>query len=438
MLKLHTSGLRADDAGSDAGGGAAVADAPAQADMSDAQFNTAFRDAFKQGSEVAAPPVAKPAQATPAAKPDAAAAKPWSKEKIQDAADILGLTGDKKAAPAVESPKAPGLDTSKEFQAKLAGPSDRSSDATKTNWKQLNEITDTLRSQLTEKETSFQTEKQKLEAELSQLRQLVGNPDELKRIKEEHNYALEKLKVISVKDHPEFKAKFTEPKNQLTDKAAKMLAEYEVTDVDVKSLAGKRGKAFAEEVTKIAEDLPEFERHVFIDDMRKLRDLSEAEGAELAKSGELASQYQQKTVNQQRGVFEKLWSEGQGSALKPKEIPATATPEERKDLEDYNSGITGIRAKAEEILFKPYDERMASEVALKSATLDFMVTKGIPKLNGYIQSQAAKIAELTAELESMRAHGPGSFDGGSSGGGAAKEVSYNDINAAFGAMSARR
>jgi hypothetical protein len=421
MLKQYTYGLRADDAGADAGGGAAVAGAPAATDMSDAQFNTAFRDAFKQGSEVAAPP----AQNTPAPKADASPAAP-AKEKVADAADILGLGSEKKAAPEAEPAKPAGLDTSKEFQAKLSGPSDRSSEATKTNWKQLNEITDAVRAE----RDAIKAEKARLEAELSEARKLIGNPDELKRIKEEHNYALEKLKVISVKDHPEFKAKFTEPKNQLTDKAAKLLADYEVSGVDVKDIAGKSRKQFAEEVTEIAGQLPEFERHVFIDDMRKLRDLSEAEGAELARSGELASQYQQKTVNQQRGVFEKLWSEGQGSALKPKEIPATATPEERKDLEEYNSGISNIRAEAEKFLFNPYNEESAAKMALKASTLDFMVTKGIPKLNGYIQSQAARIAELEAEVAGMRAHGPGSFDGGNSS-SAKTEVSDADINAAF-------
>lgn len=421
MLKPYTYGLRADDAGADAGGGAAVAEAPAATEMSDAQFNTAFRDAFKQGSDVTAPP----AKTAPPIKAEAApAATP--KAKTVDAADILGLGSEKKAVPSTEAAKPTGLDTSKEFQAKLSGPSDRSSDATKTNWKQLNEITDAVRSE----RDAIKAEKARLEAELSEARKLIGNPDELKRIKEEHNYALEKLKVISVKDHPEFKAKFTEPKNQLTEKASKLLSEYEVAGVDVKSIAGKPRKQFAEEVTKIAGELPEFERHVFIDDMRKLRDLSESEGAELAKSGELASQYQQKTVNQQRGVFEKLWSEGQGSALKPKEIPATATPEERKDLEEYNSGISNIRADAEKFLFNPYNEESAAKMALKSSTLDFMVTKGIPKLNGYIQSQAARIAELEAEVAGMRAHGPGSFDGGSSS-TAKAEVSDADINAAF-------
>lgn len=425
MLTQYTPRLRADDAGADAGGGAATIDAPAS-DVSDSQMNDAFRSmARDQAPAPTEKPAAVAAPKAEPAKPAAAATTPPA--KAVDASELLGLATPKKAdAPAATAAKST-LDTSPEFQAKLAGPSDRSSEATKTNWKQLNEITDAVR----QERDAIRAEKTRLEAELSEARKLIGNPDELKRIKEEHNYALEKLKVISVKDHPEFKAKFTEPKNQLTDKAVKMLAEYEVDGVDVHSLAGKRGKAFAEEVTKIAQDLPEFERHVFIDDMRKLRDLSEAEGAELAKSGELASQYQQKTANQQRGVFEKVWSEGQGSALKPKDIPATATPEERKDLEDYNAGIAGIRAEAEKFLFNPYNEELAAKMALKASTLDFMVTKGIPKLNGYIQSQAAKIAELTAELEGMRAHGPGSFDGGKTSSAAPAEPSDADINNAF-------
>lgn len=428
MLTQYHTRLRADDAGADAGGTATI-DAPAE--VSDSQMNDAFRSMASEQRQAA--PANKPVETAPAPAAKTEMAKTPS--KTVDAADFLGLTSTtpKAATAPAPEPAKSSLDTSKEFQTKLAGPSDRSSDATKTNWKQLNEITDAVR---TERD-AIRAEKSKLEAELSEARKLIGNPDELKRIKEEHNYALEKLKVISVKDHPEFKAKFTEPKNQLTEKAAKTLKEYEVGDVDIRSLAGKRGKEFANEVTKIAGELPEFERHVFIDDMRKLRDLSEAESSELARSGELASLYQQKTVNQQRGVFEKLWSEGQGSVLKAKDIPVTATPEERRELEEYNSGISGIRAEAEKFLFNPYSEETAAKMALKASTLDFMVTKGIPKLNGYIQSQAAKIEELQSELASMRAHGPGSFDGGKTSSSAPAEPSDDDINAAFRSMVKR-
>lgn len=442
MMHPHTR-LRAEDGGA-AEGGSSTATIDAPSGPSDMDLNSAFREMAAENTR-AVRPSSTTVQDSPTtlkvADTKTAPAKDAAKKSSTaiDAFEVLGMekvAPEKTTATATEKkPQSPSIDTSKEAQEKLSGPSDRSSEGTKTNWKQLNAVADQLRTELTSERSAWQAEKAKMEAELTQLRQTVGNPDEYKRIKDEHSLMSDKLKVFAVREHPEFKAKFIEPKNQRIAETAQLLTEYGVEGVDVAALAAKGRKAFAEEVGKIAQELPDLDRHTFIDNMKKIRELHDGEAAELSKAGELAKSYQERSLNQQRGVFEKLWSEG--NALRSKEVPATATAEERAELESYNEGIKSIRSEAEKFLFNPYNEESAAKMALKGATLDFMVKQGIPKLNSHIQKQAARIAELESEIDSLRAHGPGSFDGGQTQASGPRDVSDDEINSAFGALRVR-
>lgn len=287
----------------------------------------------------------------------------------------------------------------------------------------IKNITVGLRDQL----NAAREEAKKFKAELETARAGSPPPDtaELERMRADHKSMSDRLMLVDLREHPAFHNEFVAPQNAALAAAAELLSVGGVTGVDVQSLLGKTRAEFGKAVSAAAQQLSDFDRTEFAENMRRAWAINEGAKAALGKSKETYTALRTQTETSQRQAFERTWGRSAGQLAEhivELEAPENATPEMRAAVEDYNASYKGLRTIAEQRAFGPATSEAVSENAIKSAAYDFHIQKAMPKLMGEFQALLNLNRHLTEQLQAIRRRNPnfqisGAPAGGSGGGG---------------------
>lgn len=228
---------------------------------------------------------------------------------------------------------------------------------------------------------------------------------ELERLRAEHKSLSDRLSIVDLQSHPDFVAKYVEPKNKIVAGINEVLTSNDIVGEDVSSLIGRPRAEFMKGAAAIADKLPDYERSAFMADMRQLQAMDAEAKGQLGKAGELSAALQRKSEETQRATFDATWKTLGFTAenLPPIEVSANASPEERASAEAYNKGISEIRSNAERIAFGRMSEGEVATSATKAAAFDFMQAHAIPKMEANFNEARQLIASLTEEVKALKA-----------------------------------
>lgn len=256
----------------------------------------------------------------------------------------------------------------------------------------------------------------------------VAATEQLKaQLKEAHD----RLAVLDLKSHPDFVRQYVEPINGALAEAREVI-QYNTKDgdpiPDLGGLLAKGPKEFNAEVAKLTKDMNSVDANIVITSLRTAHKLNAKQGEVLSKSGELATQLQQKSAQQAKAAFEAV-SKDLGPSndfLQPLEIVDGLSPEDKTAAEQYNASLASVRINAEKLAFGRVDERGVATMAFKAATLDHMLTHTVPRVQGEFRKLAQMVAEQNEVIKQLRG-GKGPDVAGGGGGEGKVDVSKMSV-----------
>lgn len=346
---------------------------------------------------------------------------------------------EKKPKTSIFDRKQPETKTEEKTEAKaedITGPEDKmelpeAADPTKkSQFAELKTITKQLRKELADKVSSYEKQLQTYKtAQPAEAADLVSLKERLKQ-------AEDRLAIVDLQNHPDFAKQYVEPKNKALSEAKMLLTDNNAGEVDMGALLAKPRAEFAKSVSELASKMQDFDKAAFTNAMREAYRLQAESAQALTKSSELATQLQQKAAQHQKQAFEEVWSKlgPAGDFLITLDTPEGISAEERQEITAYNQEVQGVRANAEKYAFGSLDERQAASLASKAATMDFLLTKGIPRMEKEFASLVETNRRLSEELKAIKgAKEPGSVSGDTrpSGDGKPKGSLQDLISSAF-------
>lgn len=335
-----------------------------------------------------------PKDAAPAAPAPKAAPAPVATTPPANPADKIASVVKLPGAKPVEAP--PAADVVVEDVAKdLAAPDEKSKSF--TGWKELKTRAQTYAEKAAklERELAVAT---KTAAEAKSTAPVDdATRSRLAELEEQNKSFSERLKVLDLRNHPEFVSKYLTPQEQAKNKLL-AIAKSDEVDVNVDSLLALSGKKFNSAVSETLESLTPYARVQFQAALDTL--LSARVGADeaLAKADESLKAMSSHSGARSRAEFDKVAKDYTG-------LYAPVTPDEKADdaakqaAAAYNADLAAVTKAAEQYAFGALDERKAAELAHKAAMFDFTLSRGIPRIGELYNAELAANAEKIAALE---------------------------------------
>lgn len=224
-------------------------------------------------------------------------------------------------------------------------------------------------------------------------------------LKAEHKALSDRLLTVDLQNHPDFHRQFVEPVNKAKAEVEMLLTDNAVEGAPAfADLLAKPRVEFAKAVSELAGKMNSFDAQSFTASMREAYRLQGEKTAALSKSGEMHQQIQQQNAAKAKQAFEQTWKgfSPDGGFLGKLNAADGAPAEEVAAITTYNQRVEGVRARAEQLAFGAVDEKGVATMATKAATLEFLVDVGIPRLEAARATDRQLIAQLTAELTSLR------------------------------------
>lgn len=316
----------------------------------------------------ATPPVeAKPAAAEPAAKP------------------APTLLPKKSAAPATPPAAEPAADPFESFTLpETATPESKS---------QFTEL----------KRISREQAKRLKELEAKTTSPVVPAP-EVEKLRAEHKAALDRLALLDLQSHPDFKRQYHEPKTKALAEVNEILAFAGKEGVDLAGLLTKDRKAFSAAVTELTKELNPMDATSVQSALRQAFQVTQEEKAALSKSGELHQRMQQQAEAQAKQAFEEVSANlgPVGEFMVTLDVPEGATADERAEIETYNAAVSNMRQRVEQKVFGPTNEKSMALMGWKSEAVDFLVNYGIPRMERTYAQVVAERDAMARELQALK------------------------------------
>lgn len=227
---------------------------------------------------------------------------------------------------------------------------------------------------------------------------------EVERLRAEHKAAMDRLAVLDLQSHPDFKRQYEQPKTKALAEVQEILAYSGKEATDVPAILSKNRKDFSAAVTELTKDLNPMDATTVQTALRDAYRISAEERTALANGGELRAKLQQQAEAQARQAFEEVSSNlgPIGEFLVPLDVPAGAPAEEVAEITDYNNTVANMRQHVEKTVFGPTNEKSMAVLGWKASTLDFLLNKGIPRMEKTYSSVVAERDALARELAAMK------------------------------------
>ena len=171
---------------------------------------------------------------------------------------------------------------------------------------------------------------------------------EMEKLRAEHKALLDRIAVVDLQNHPDFKRQYVTPRQEAI-KAAKEVLDYNGQEgVELDGLLSLPLKAFNAKVAEATKDLNSMDATTVQTSLRLAYTLNNAGKQALSQAGELGQQLVQADAAKAKGVFEKIWEkiDVAKDVLVPVDAPDDATPEEKQSFEARNQALTQLRANA--------------------------------------------------------------------------------------------
>jgi hypothetical protein len=355
------------------------------------------KEAFAKGKEETGTEfVAEPNE--PAKKPDAPKAEKPEKPKAEKKTVFDAVaTEDKPKAEAVAEPK----DRFSDVQEP-----DGATETTKKGWKALKEKAN-AEIAAAEKRIADAT------AQLDTYRKASpAEQADYAKLKSDLQAAHDRLAVLDLSAHPDFRTQFVEPKNNALAKAHSLLTDNAVEGApDIGALLDKPRADFSKALTEAAGKLPLFDQADFMASAREAYRLHGEEKSALSNANSMREQLVAKTAQQEKQSFEEVWRPFD-QLVKPREVPDGADDEVKSEVQQYNDARAALRAEAERNIFGKQTPKDIATIGAKAATTDFLVRQVIPSMQREYKKLFEHDQQVTQELAAIqKAKNPGTFSG---------------------------
>ena len=324
--------------------------------------------------------------------------------------------------PAPAAPPAPGPEANPEDRIQLTR---EASPAAHESFKAMRTVAGGLRDQLIARDREL-TEAR---AEVDRLKSgavSVETP-EIVKLKQEHEAMSKRLMVVDLQSHPQFQQRFVAPRTAAEQEATAILAAHGV-QADIEGLLNKNPVDFRKALSDVAAKLPTaLDQADFANAMRTAHTLKQQGDQAVQNAGQLNHTMKQQTVEGHRRAFDEVYTRTVGGLrLAELRAPAGATPQEVAEVEAYNTGIRNLRTEAEKIALGTSDPQSIAAASLRAAAYDFHQARVMPMMLKVISGKDATIADLTAQLNGLRARNPNRDMRGIDGGGEGVDPSKMD------------
>lgn len=281
--------------------------------------------------------------------------------------------------------------------------------------------------------------REKMSQQTQQTLQQTAQPAadaETERLRAEHKQMADRLAILDLQSHPDFARQYSEPKNKAVAEANEVLA-FNNKEADLKALLAKPQKEFNAALAEVIKDLNPVDATTVVTAMRTAYKTDQAEKQALTKASELASNLQSQSAHNAKKAFESVWKDlgPTGYFLTTLEAGQEATAEEKTEISKYNEAVGAVRAAAEKYAFGQSDPKQAASLATKAATLDFMLSHGVPRMQkeySQLVSLNRQMAEELAALKGQKSVGSVAGAAADSGGGSQKTSVQDLVAQAYG------
>lgn len=337
--------------------------------------------------------------AAPKAEPAAEPAREPSKESAKEPAKPDPLAAvvktATKAAPVAAVEPAPLDDIDKGLQA----PPDNAK--SRAGWDELKKRA---------------TEERKLRLELEQKLKATpaSNPvDEatkarLAELEAQNKQFSERLKVLDLRAHPEFVAKYVQPAEQAKQAMAN-IAKGDEADVNVDEILSLKGKALNTAVSEAMERMTPYARVKFQAALDGYFAAQAGADEALTKADEALKAMKTTNGAKSRAAFDSV-AVAYKDAFLPAQVDEKAADADKTAAAAYNEALTKISAQAENYAFGQIDDKGVADLSHKAALYEFTMSHGIPRIaalyNVELSKSASRIAELETQVKALSAASP--------------------------------
>lgn len=334
------------------------------------------------------PPAADPkAAATPPATPTPTEF-PAPKSKLLDA-----LAKKEAPPPAAPAEEIPGPEDA------LSLPDDASPEK-KSQFTQMKTMMKQLRRDIAAKEKLLETKAAPAEQK------------ELETLKAERKILSDRLAVLDVQNHPDFRKQFIVPRDAAIAEAKEVLSYTAGKEgTDLPAILAKNPKDFAAAVAELTKDMNGMDAGTVQTAMRTAYKLQAESQQQMARASELAQQLSATSSMRQKEAFNEISAKlgPIGEVLVTLDIPSDAPAEEKQAIAEYNRSVSEVKANAERLAFGEMDAKGAASLAWKGATLDFLLNHGMPRIEREYKALLTSHNQMAAELQAIKtARSPGS------------------------------
>lgn len=355
-------------------------------------------------------PLDKPADKSPAPAPDKTPDKAADKPVVKSALDsIIKLPGSQDAGDKKPADQKPADDPI----AGLKDPDEKSKHF--ADWKALKAAATERGAKLAQLEKEAAELRAKVEASSKQAPVDDATKARLAELEEANKRYSDRLKQLDLRSHPDFEKEFIAPRKASVEALKKILAEEEIPGVDVDALLANRGKKLNEQVSGILDKLTPFSQGAFSAKIREVLTIDERAAEATSKADEYLKTHQHQHLSRSREVFDQVSREFNG-LFATIQVDEKATPEAKQAADTYNAALVQVGRQAEQLAFGQVDDVAASRMANESANFRFLISHGLPRIGEILNTQAAEVARLTEELNSIKAAKPGVSGGFGKGG----------------------
>lgn len=243
----------------------------------------------------------------------------------------------------------------------------------------------------------------------------------------------ERLKLLDLRSHPEFVAKYVQPAEQ-AKAAMENIAKTDEVEVNVGELLTMKGKALNRAVSEAMDQMTPYARVKFQAALDSY--FATQTGAEqaIAQADETLKAMRQNGGARSRASFDEVAKNYSGAFL-PAQVDEKAPDESKQAAAAYNAALASIGKQAETYAFGQIDEKGVADLSHKAALYEFTMNHGIPRIaalyGAELSARDAKIAELETQVKALTGANPRISSGaGAPSGGDAPPANETHLDAA--------